>query len=226
MLGADCPWFMIVATLVFFPPDWPRRLARLASRQVIASAAAPLDRLHEPAWTNRQRLTVAVLGAYLAVQLIVPLRHLAYPGDASWTEQGHLFAWHMMLRGKRCAMSFVATYPQTGESFPLDASRFLSERQVTKIGKDPRMILQFSHFVAEQARQAGFEGVEVRAIVLESLNGRKPQLLIDPLVNLAAEPNTWGSYDWVLPLREPLRDNAWDLPPEQWPQHVLLGQSP
>jgi hypothetical protein len=36
----------------------------------------------------------------VAFQTLVPFRHLLYPGNVSWTEEGHRFAWHMKLRSK------------------------------------------------------------------------------------------------------------------------------
>jgi hypothetical protein len=38
------------------------------------------------------------------------------------------------------------------------------------------------------------------------LNGRKPQLLIDQNVDLAAEKRTLWHVPWILPLTEPLPD--------------------
>jgi hypothetical protein len=231
------PWFMILATLVFFSPDWPGRLVRNVARvfpelqRFVLSMQfgnLPADgnaTIKPPAIPRlRRRAIVGLLAAYAAVQLIVPLRHFAYPGDASWTEEGHLFAWHMMLRGKRAAVSFIATYPETGQSGPININRYLTERQAIKIGKDPRMIHQFCRYLAAEAAKAGFEGVQIRAIVLVSLNGRKPQLLIDPTVDLAAQPPTWDRLPFIMPLTEPLRRPAWNVPPAEWPKYVLVSQ--
>jgi len=66
------------------------------------------------------------------------------------------------------------------------------------------MVLQFSHYLAEEKRREGYENVEVRALVMASLNGRKSQLMIDPTVDLAKERmSLWPAY-WILPLTEPL----------------------
>jgi vitamin K-dependent gamma-carboxylase len=35
---------------------------------------------------------LAALVGYVAVQLLVPLRHHLYVGDPNWTEAGHTFA--------------------------------------------------------------------------------------------------------------------------------------
>jgi len=51
----------------------------------------------------------------------------------------------------------------------------------------PDLILQFSHYLVEEKRREGYENIEVRARVMASLNGRKPQLLVDPAMDLAKE---------------------------------------
>ena len=84
------PWLMIGAATVFFEPDWPRRLAR--PDRAVATAVP------------RVRAGAAVAGAasgvaavWVVVQLALPLRHLAYPGDHRWTGQGYRFAWNVLL---------------------------------------------------------------------------------------------------------------------------------
>ncbi|MGH2570150.1 MAG: HTTM domain-containing protein [bacterium] len=102
------PWFMIAATTVFFPPDWPRTLLRRPPLP-----AAP----HREARTSRsRRLGIALVAVYLVVQVLVPLRHFLYPGNVSWTEEGHCFSWHMMLRDKEGAAKFRVTTPGPGGS--------------------------------------------------------------------------------------------------------------
>ena len=36
---------------------------------------------------------IAFVVAWLAVQILLPLRYLAYPGNPRWTNDGRLFAW-------------------------------------------------------------------------------------------------------------------------------------
>jgi hypothetical protein len=66
------------------------------------------------------------------------------------------------------------------------------------------MLVQFSHYLAEQKRREGFHDVEVRAHVMVSLNGREPQLLIDPTVDLAKEEVSLLPARWIVPLTTPL----------------------
>ena len=48
-------------------------------------------------------------------------------------------------------------------------------------------------------------GAEVRVDSWVALNGRRPQRMIDPDVDLARVPWRPGAAPWIVPLREPLR---------------------
>jgi hypothetical protein len=83
----------------------------------------------------------------------------------------------------------------------------------------PHMILEFAHHLARDFEARLGRPVEVRAEVTCSLNGREPQLLVDPEVDLAREPRGQRHKPWILPLREPLPAEAPDeilgeIPPE------------
>jgi len=186
------PWFMIAATTIFLPPDWPRALLRRT-----APVAA---RREEPVPSGRRRLVVAALSAYLALQILVPLRHYLYPGYVSWTEEGHCFAWHMMLRDKEGDTTFRVTTPGGGTR-DVEVSEFLTRRQERKMRGRPRRILQFAHHLADEYAARGEGEVEVRVEAAVSLNGRAPQLLIDPDVDLAKVKNSVLPASWILPLR-------------------------
>jgi len=69
------------------------------------------------------------------------------------------------------------------------------------------MILQFAHYLAAVMPRSGPQPLKVEARVLASLNGRKPQLIIDPNVDLAAESRTLGRPRWLLEIHEPLPKN-------------------
>jgi hypothetical protein len=208
------PWFMLLATLIFFDPDLPRRIVGVfwkgAERR--RPAAQHTDLAPVPTFAAappRDRIVAALIAAYLAVQLVVPLRHHLYPGDVNWTEEGHLFAWHMKLRDKSAEAVFFITDPASGKKWKVKPDRYLKARQRDKMATRPDLILQFSHFLAAEMRKAGYANVEVRAQVMASLNGRAPQLLVDPTVDLTKERRSLWPARWIVPLTEPLgRGNA------------------
>jgi hypothetical protein len=217
------PWFMLIATTVFFEPDWPRRVFRI--RRSSATSVAAASRSEALRWNDlsRRRKVVAVLlSGYCLFHCVWPLRHHVYPGPASWTEQGHYFSWRMMLRGKMVGFRFFVTDPKSGKTQIVDPRPILSQIQMFSFGRDPEMILHLAHHIAaEHRRQFGNE-VEVRALVLTSLNGRKPQLQIDPNVDLASVPRGFHARPWILPLTEPLPETPWTVPISQWEQHVQI----
>lgn len=209
------PWFAIAATTLFLPPSWPRKsvgflrgLRRSSRRPASESEEREPREEDAPAAPTqlgaRQWIVVSLLGAFLAVQLLVPLRHFLYPGNVNWTQEGHRFSWHMMLRTTKGVATFHATDPESGRTWTIDPMDHLSVRQTIHVVMYPDMALQFSHGLADSFRAEGYEQIEVRANVVASLNGRESQHLIDPTVDLAAQPRTLAPSTWILPLEKPL----------------------
>ena len=74
--------------------------------------------------------------------------------------------------------------------------------------KTPDMILQFAHHLAKRFRKETGRDAAVYARIHVSLNGRRPQMLIDPTVDLARTPRNLWHAKWILPLTTPLEDRA------------------
>jgi hypothetical protein len=149
-----------------------------------------------------------MLTAYLAVQLLLPLRHYLYPGNVSWTEEGHNFAWHMKLRTKIGEAVFTVTHPRGGKTWTIKPEDYLKPHQLVKVITKPDLILLFAHYLAEEKRREGYDEVEVRARAMVSLNGRQPQLLVDPNVDLTKEQVSVLPARWIVPLTTPLATAA------------------
>jgi vitamin K-dependent gamma-carboxylase len=203
------PWLTLLGTLIFFEPDWPRRIWRaLASRRAAVQcntishgngAAAVVV----PAF--KRRLVAGLLAVWLVFQVLVPLRHLLYPGNVSWTEEGHRFAWQMMLREKSGFAEFTVTDPASGRIWRVNLPDYLTARQIRKMATRPDMLLQFArHLARVWEHKNSLPGVEVRVNSAVTLNGRPPVALIDPDRDLAAVPRDLRTADWILPLTEPL----------------------
>ncbi len=209
------PWFMLAATTLFFEPDWPRRLLRWwrAKRRLSEQPTQqqPVTATAAPAGASPTRYALAgFVGVYLAVQLLFPLRHHLYPGPVNWTEEGHRFSWHMMLRAKPGAARFEITDPTRDTTWTVDPRDYISRRWAGKMPARPDMVLQFAHFLGEEARKVGVTNAEVRARVRVSLNGRQAQWLVDPRVDLTRVRRTLRSADWIVPLQHPLKTEPRD----------------
>jgi vitamin K-dependent gamma-carboxylase len=197
------PWLGMAATALFFPPDWPRRIAgRLGGR--IKHTRAAVTVLPLPRFAP---VRLMLLALYVATQLLLPLRHLLYPGRVDWTYEGHRFAWRMKLHDREAHAQFYAVDETTGQRSEIPTDVFLGKRQANKMAARPDMILQFAHYLSTQPPGTASNPLRVEARVLASLNGRKPQLLIKQDVNLAAQPRTLRHMPSILPLTEPLPDH-------------------
>jgi hypothetical protein len=210
------PWLMLGALLTFFPPDLMRRFARAfmspGEAYLAAKPAVIAEGTIGPRSFASQKLVVGLLAAYLVVQLVLPLRHYLYPGNVSWTEEGHNFSWHMKLRTISGEAVFTITHPQSGQTWTINPEDYLPSHQLTKMITKPDLIVQFAHYLAEQKRREGYDDVAVRARVMVSLNGRQPQLLIDPNVDLAKTEVSLLPARWIVPLTTPLESRLVSTP--------------
>lgn len=211
------PWFMMLATTIFFAPDWPRHL--LGGRRPVLPESPARTWATLP---RRSRLAGILLVSYCVGHLLMPLRPGLYPGDSTWTERGQHFSWRMMLRTKESALRYYVTDPVTGHTGAVDLRRFVTLTQVATFSRDPEMILQLAHVIGDEYHRQTGRDAEVRALVLTTLNGRKPELLIDPNVDLTKEPRGFHFRTWIMPQQEPLRDVAWSVPMVEWERHVAI----
>jgi vitamin K-dependent gamma-carboxylase len=186
------PFLMLACLVLFAPPDLPRRFLRLG-------AASPAGLLESGAG-ERPAWVVPFVVLYLAVQVLLPLRHWLYRGEVSWTEEGHRFAWHMKVRSKKGQVRFRVTDPATGETWNVDPGDDLNPRQRRKL-VSPDILLQYAHVLRDRYAARGVREPIVQVDTVVSLNRRPPQALIDPAVNLATvEASVFRSADWIVPL--------------------------
>jgi hypothetical protein len=148
-----------------------------------------------PRW--RRRALAAAAAGWIALQLALPLRHFAYPGDDHWTGQGYRFSWNVLLTERAGSVTFIVTEPTTGRTWIADPSLLYTPTQLRIMAAEPDLIHQAARTIAADERAEGRD-VEVRVDAWASLNGRPAARLIDPTVDLAAEPLDLWPDDWIL----------------------------
>ena len=197
------PWLMIAGATVFLRPDWPLRLPRTLPVRWVRSVNSDPEDAEERDQSIRRPLVVyaaaVVLGAFVMVQVLVPLRHFAYPGNVRWTEEGYLFSWRVMLTEKIGLVHYRVQDGDSGESWLVTPDDYLTPLQVERMSFQPDLILQTAHIVADDFAERGYKGVDVRAEAFVSWNGRPNGRLIDPDVDLAKVESSLAPKKWILP---------------------------
>jgi hypothetical protein len=205
------PWLMSGALLLYLDPDWLSRLLhRIRPQLGMAPSPPPTPPSHRGPFTGPG---AAFFGLWLAVQVLVPLRHLVYPGNPSWTEEGHWFSWHMKLRSKRACAVFEIEDLDTGDRWKADLEPLFDRRQRRKLAGHPEWIRQTAGHLSRRAAENGHPNNRVRVDAWTSLNGRAYQRLVDPDIDLAAVPFEWSPAQWIM-----AQDPSLKLNPEATPR--------
>ncbi|MBI2811947.1 MAG: HTTM domain-containing protein, partial [Candidatus Melainabacteria bacterium] len=188
-------WLMIASIGLFAPEDWPYSVLKFFKIKLPQQPQIAQPKTH--VWM------MILIHLYIAVQLLVPIRRVFYPGDPCWTEQAHQFAWRMLLREKRSSgFEMIVVDPRDGTAGVVHPEYTLSAEQMKDMVVVPHLMLHFAHFVAADfEHQVGVRPkVFVRAKV--SLNGRPAQYIVDPRVDLAAESDSLLPAKWIMPLKQ------------------------
>jgi len=210
------PVIMVSSALIFFPADWPRRLAALRPTwlgfRTTPKAAGALEFHGKNAARVPRfgRWLVAAACAYAALQVLIPLRHRLYGGNVLWDEQGMRWSWKVMVREKNGAVTFMARSPSRNRTFHVSPRRYLTSIQEREMSGQPDLILQLAHRIRDDYRVRGYEDIQVHADALASLNGRPAARLIDPDVDLGRIRDGHARADWILdlPSETPPRPSA------------------
>lgn len=183
------PYIMIFCTTIFFAPDWPRRL--LGRPQAASAHSTSKSSWHKALW--------ALAACYCAIQVLLPTRHFFYPSNVLWSEEGMRWSWKVMLREKNGAITYRVRVPGKKNEMHVPPTRYLTDHQSREFSGQPDMILQLAHDIGRDYEERFGGPVEVRVDALVSLNGRKPQLMIDPTVDLMHVSDSLRHAPWILP---------------------------
>lgn len=194
------PWIMIGATLIFFNPDWPRRLLNSFKRKPERMSAHNVSVLTvrggRSSWPMLATVTLCAL--FFVVQILVPLRHFGYTGNVRWTEEGYLFSWRVLVTEKTGMVKFRVYSPAFERERLVYPEEYLTPLQVERMAYQPDMILATAHIIRDDFVARGYPKIEVRADAYVTFNGRPAARLIDPSVDLSHVNNGPGPKPWIL----------------------------
>jgi hypothetical protein len=204
------PYIMIVSALIFFDPRLHQKIIAwiksIWSGLVPGNAVAGLkvEGVYTMSALKRKGI-LALLAVFFFLQLVVPFRYLAYPGELFWTEEGFRFSWRVMLMDKVGYTTFSIVNAETGESFEVDNSDFLTSFQEKQMSFQPDFILEYAHFLGDHFTAQGHEHVQVFAKSYVALNGRTGRPYIDEKTDLYREQESFKHKTWILPFNDDIK---------------------
>ncbi|MEM8710258.1 MAG: HTTM domain-containing protein [Planctomycetota bacterium] len=197
------PYMVLGLTVFFFSEASVERAFRWLPGMAPGYDQVADDARRLTARPSGRRVRLGLLGVFLAVQTLLPLRHHLYESDVTWTEEGHRMSWRMMLRTKSAKLILVAEDPATGRNWTVDQSELLSPRQEARVAGHPDFLYRFVQDLKAQYRSEGIEAVRIFARYSAcSLNGAEPSPLYNGEVDLAQV--TWHRFSaepWLVPQR-------------------------
>ncbi len=200
------PYIMIISTLIFFDANLHHNILHRLSA-VLKIGKEKFDN-HKCLVLNNNAITKLRLGVvtlFLIVQLLLPFRYLAYPGELFWTEEGYRFSWRVMLMEKSGYAQFKVVNGETGRWFYVNNSDFLTPFQEKQMAFQPDFILEYAHYLKNHFEKDGHKNLQVYVDCQVTLNGRLSTKYIDPKVDLAQELESFKHKDWITPFKDEIK---------------------
>jgi hypothetical protein len=186
------PFLALSAMLFFYPPNVIRQLLRWPQLNQVSI---------QPHITVWKKLAVYGMGIYLLIQVLLPVRYLVFGTQPYWSEEGFRMSWRMMSRNKTGWIYFRVVNNDTHKSWIDEPEQRLNYATLNSLVGFPDLIWQYAQQLKKIYAATGMHHISVYTVSSVSLNGRHPQPLIDPTVDLANTP--WEPFrhaDWIVPL--------------------------
>ena len=196
------PYVMMVTALVFFSGRFHLQLVdfmRNCLPYTQKNDSLPSFNYVYPSFVRNAVLVVFAL--FFMLQLLLPWRYLAYPGNVFWTEEGYRFSWRVMLMEKAGYAQFTVIDTE-GKRYYVSNTELLTPLQEKMMSTQPDMIVQYAHFLKQYYCAKGYHAPQVFADVYVSFNGRLSRQLINPATDLAKEQDSWAPKKWILSVDE------------------------
>jgi hypothetical protein len=188
------PFIMMGATLIFFSAGFHQKIhALFGFHQKVEPVSYGSECLSYP-------FKIA-LTLFVALQILIPFRHVLYPGNPFWHEQGYRFGWRVMLMEKAGYAQFKVQDTQ-GNVIEVDNTDFLTPVQEKMMSTQADFMLQYADFLKAYHAKNGVTAAAVKADVYVTFNGRSSRRFIDPDFDLTSVRDGFENKTWILPFTE------------------------
>lgn len=189
------PYAMLSALLLFFPKKWFDYIFKQ-----ITFKFEPVES-KVPIASNWKIFFIAL---FVFMQTSLPLRHFFIEGNAFWTGEGKLYAWHMMsgvthAENNGFIVTAMSPYTNEMEQHTIDLKKYLSNPQIRALSKFPFLAYQFAQLVKYEMESEGYSELKVYSSLYLGKNGKKTKPVISPFTNLLEVDISYTSHnDWIL----------------------------
>jgi len=196
------PYVMICLTLIFFSPEFHERII---NRLESWFRFQPIEVKNDAVIRSTRNLYFASI-VFIIIQIIIPMRYLAYPGNLFWNEEGFRFSWRVMLMHKEGLATFYIHDPKTKGEIEIVNSTYLTKRQEEQMSTQPDMIIQYAHFLKMKFQDTTLQigttkyrvlNPSIHADVFVVLNGRPAQKMIDKSIDLSEKKYNLQHRAWL-----------------------------
>ena len=194
------PIVMIISSLIFFDEKFHTRIINFIKNLLLKFFRFKKREKFNVVSKSTSKITAVIVFAFFIIQLIMPLRHMMYPGNIMWHEQGYRFSWRVMLMEK-IGYSTFKIEQENGTYFYVKNEDHLTSYQEKQMSFQPDFILEYAHYLGEFYKKKGVDNIKVFADSFVSLNGRKSQRFVDPDINLLEIKDSFRNKEWILPLK-------------------------
>ena len=194
------PFIMIVSALIFSSPKFHNKIISKL-RRLLFVKSSNLKELN----LKSSNYALLIVALFLTLQTLLPLRHLLYPGELFWNEEGYRFSWRVMLMEKRGYSTFKIEDSVTKKFFYVDNQDFLTPFQEKQMSFQPDFILEYAHFLGDHFKNQGHKNLKVYVDSFVALNGRPSQRFVDPSVDLYQIEESFKHKNWIIPFKHEIK---------------------
>jgi hypothetical protein len=194
------PIVMIISSLIFFDEKFHTRVINFIKNLLLKFFQLKKREKFDVAPKSTSKITTVIIITFFIIQLIMPSRHMMYPGNIMWHEQGYRFSWRVMLMEK-IGYSTFKIEQENGTYFYVKNEEHLTSYQEKQMSFQPDFILEYAHYLGEFYKKKGMDNIKVFADSFVSLNGRKSQRFVEPDINLLEIKDSFRNKEWILPLK-------------------------
>ena len=93
----------------------------------------------------------------------------------------------------------------TGETFHVDNSQFLTAFQEKQMATQPDFMLEYAQFLRKYFESKGHNNLEIYVDSFVAINGRRSRTYINPKANLLDYQDTFKHKHWILPFHDTIK---------------------